>query len=160
MKSRWVPLALLGVFATAALSAQTKASGTVTCKADPATPVPVTDKPEESFMVGRAQCTWSGFPIAGVASKSGVSTDFGTMRGDTASFRGYHVATMANGDTTVAKYEGKATMKDGKPVSSEGTWVYEGGTGKFKGIKGKGTFKGKPAGDTTTFQIEGEYKLP
>ena len=65
------------------------------------------------------------------------------ITGDTASYQGYHVATMANGDTTAVKYQGSAKMKDGKPVSGEGTWIYTSGTGKMKGIKGKGTYKGK-----------------
>ena len=161
MKSRVWPLAFLGVLVGTVLTAQTKVSGTATCKPDPQTAVPLSDKPDHSVAVGRAQCTWTGFTIAGIATKSGVSTDFDEMSADGVAFHGYHVATMANGDTTVARYEGKATMKDGKPVGSGGTWTYEGGTGKLKGVKGKGTFNGAPNADgSVTYRIEGEYKLP
>jgi hypothetical protein len=47
------------------------------------------------------------------------------------------------------------------PESAEGTWSFVGGTGKLKGLKGKGTYKGKYAADgTSTYEIEGEYELP
>ena len=52
-------------FATSAV-AQTKASGTAQCKADPPAPVAIGDTPGHFFGIGKAQCTWSGFEIAGV----------------------------------------------------------------------------------------------
>jgi hypothetical protein len=55
---------------------------------------------------------------------------------------------------------GVSVMKDGKPVSDDGTWSYIGGTGKFKGLTGKGTYKGKAAGDAFEDTVEGEYSLP
>src|SRR6266545_7194661 len=163
MKTRFVSLFLLGVFVAVGLSAQTKTSGTATCKSDPASPPPValTDMPNHSFAVGKAQCTWTNFVVAGVQSKDGTSTDLDEISGDTISVRGYHVATMTNGDTWVAKYEGSGKLKDGKPVSGEGTWSLTSGTGKLKGIKGKGTYKGTANADgSVTYQVDGEYQLP
>lgn len=161
MKTRFVSLFLLGVLVAVGLSAQTKVSGTATCKLDPGSPVALTDKPNHSFAVGKAACTWTNFVLAGLQSKDGISTDLDEITGDTTSARGYHVATMTNGDTTVAKYRGSAKSKDGKPVSSQGTWSYTSGTGKLKGIKGKGTYKGTPNADgTMTFRVDGEYQLP
>ncbi len=66
MKTRFVPLLLLGVLAAAALSAETKTSGTVTCKTERSTPVALTDKPNHSFMIGKAQCAWTGLEFAGI----------------------------------------------------------------------------------------------
>jgi hypothetical protein len=163
MKTRFVSLFLLGVLVAAGLSAQTKTSGTATCKSDPASPPPValSDTPNHSFAVGKAQCTWTNFVVAGLQSKDGTSTDLDEISGDTISVRGYHVATMTNGDTWVAKYEGSAKLKDGKPVSGEGTWSLTSGTGKLKGIKGKGTYKGTANADgSVTYQVDGEYQLP
>ncbi len=155
---------LVFLFAVALAStafAQTKTSGTATCKADPPSPVAISDMPNHSFSVGKAQCTWTGFAVAGLQSKVGTSTDLSEMSGDTTSFRGYHVATMDNGDTSVSAFQGSGKLKDGKPLSGEGTWSYTGGTGKLKGIKGKGTFKGTPNADgSMTYQVEGEYSLP
>ena len=141
--------------------AQTKSSGTALCKPDPPAPVAVEDKPGHSFAIGKAQCTWSNFEVAGVASKEGVSVSMDETNGDKSTINGYHTATLANGDKTVAHFHGTATSKDGKLQSAGGTWTYTSGTGKFKGIKGKGTFKGTPNADgTVTYQVDGEYQIP
>ena len=161
MKMRFIPLVALALSVAAGVSAQTKSSGTATCKPDPSTPVALTDKPDHAFMVGNAQCTWTGFEVAGLKSKTGISTDLGEITGDTMTFRGYHVATMDNGDKAVVRYQGAGKLKDGKPVGAKGTWSYVSGTGKLKGIKGKGTFDGTANADgTMTEKIEGEYSLP
>jgi hypothetical protein len=112
--------------------------------------------------VGRAQCVWTGFEVAGQPSKSGISTDLEEITGDSvASVRGYFVSTMLAGDTTTVRYQGSSKMKDGKFVSGEGTWTYTSGTGKLKGIKGKGTYKGTPNSDgTVSYKVDGEYRLP
>jgi hypothetical protein len=153
----------LGVLVAVGLSAQTKASGTAACTSDPASPAPValTDKPNHAFAVDRAECTWTKFAVAGLQYKDGVSTTLNEITGDASSFNGYHVATMTNGDTTVARFQGSGKMKDGKPVSGEGTWSFTSGTGKAKGIKGKGTFKGTANADgSMTYQVDGKYSLP
>lgn len=163
MKTRFVPLFLVGVLVAVGLSAQTKTSGTVTCKPDPSSPPPValTDQPNHSFVVGKDQCTWANFAVAGQQYKDGTSTSLNEITGDTSSFNGYHVATTTNGDTSVTKFQGSGKLKDGKPVSGEGTWSLTSGTGKLKGIKGKGTFKGAANADgSMTYQIDGEYQLP
>ena len=51
-------------------------------------------------------------------------------------------------------------QKVSPPESTKGTWVFLGGTGKLKGIKGKGTFECKSAGDVSSCDIAGEYTLP
>lgn len=159
VKSLLVFLIAVALASTAA--AQTKTSGTATCKADPATPVALSDEPNHSFAVGRSQCTWTGFEVAGLQSKDGISTSLNEMTGDAVSYHGYHVATMSNGDTTACKFQGTGKLKDGKPVSDGGTWSYTSGTGKLKGIKGKGTFKGTPNADgSVTYKIDGAYSLP
>ena len=155
-------LVFLGVLALAASAlAQTKISGTATCKADPSTPVAVGDQPGHAYSVSKAQCTWAKLEMAGSPAKDGVSVAVAETRGDTTSEHGYHTGTMASGDTWSCSFHGKTTMKDGKPVSDNGTWEFTNGTGKLKGIKGKGTFKGSPAADgSMTYQIAGEYSVP
>jgi hypothetical protein len=148
------------LFATSAV-AQTKASGTAQCKPDPPAPVAIGDKPGHFFAIGKAQCTWSGFEIAGVQTKEGVSVSQDEINGDKSTSNGYHTATLASGDKSVAHFQGTATSKDGKFQSGGGTWTYAGGTGKLKGITGKGTFKGTPNADgSVTYQVDGEYTLP
>jgi hypothetical protein len=163
MKTRFASLLFLGILVAVSLSAATRASGTATCKEDPAAPAPValSDQPNHSFAVGRAQCTWTGFSVAGQAYKDGVSTSLAEITGDTNSYHGYHVATTTTGDTSVSKFQGSAKFKDGKPVSESGTWVFTSGTGKMKGIKGKGTYNGTPNADgSMSYKVEGEYSLP
>jgi hypothetical protein len=163
MKTRFISLFLLSVLVAVGLSAQTKTSGTASCKPDPASPPPValTDMPNHSFAVGKAQCTWTKFEVAGQPYKDGTSTSLNEITGDTSSFHGYHTATTTSGDTTTARFQGSGKVKDGKPVSDSGTWTFTSGTGKLKGIKGKGTFKGTANADgSVTYQVDGEYSLP
>ena len=67
---------------------------------------------------------------------------------------------MANGDKMHVHTQGSATLKDGAVESASGTWSFTGGTGTLKGVKGKGTFKGKGAPDgSVTYEVKGEYTL-
>ena len=161
MRSKTV-LVFLGVAALAAsAAAQTKTSGKAQCKSDPLAPVEIGDKAGHAFAIGKAQCTWTGFEIAGAQYKDGVSVSADEMNGDKSTSNGYHTATLANGDKTTAHFHGTGMSKDGKFVSGGGTWTFSSGTGKCKGIKGKGTYKGTPNADgTVTFQVDGEYSLP
>jgi len=160
----WVRNALvfLGTAALAAsAAAETKTSGTAQCKGDPPSPVEVGDKPGHAFAVNKAQCTWTGFEIAGVPYKDGVSVSMDEINGSKSVGTGYHTATLANGDKAIARFHGTATTKDGKLQSVSGGWAFVSGTGKCKGIKGRGTYKGTPNADgTVTYQVEGEYSIP
>ena len=161
MRSKTV-LVFLGAAALAASAfAQTKTSGTAQCKSDPPAPVEIGDKAGHSFYIGKGQCTWTGFEIAGVAYKDGLSVSTEEMNGDKSTGNGYHTATLANGDKTTAHFHGTSTSKDGKFVSGGGTWTFSSGTGKCKGIKGGGTYKGTPNADgTVSFKVDGNYSLP
>jgi hypothetical protein len=163
MKTRFGFLFSFGVLVAVSLSAATKTSGTATCTPDPAAPPPVAanDTPNHSYAVGKAECTWTGFSVAGQQYKDGVSLSLAEISGDTNSYSGHHIATTATGDTAVSSFKGSGKLKDGKPVSEAGTWSFTSGSGKLKGIKGKGTYKGTPNADgTMTYTVEGEYSLP
>jgi hypothetical protein len=163
MKTRFGSLLFLGVLVAVSLSAATKTSGTATCTEDPAfsTPVALSDQPNHAFAISKAQCTWTGFTVAGQPYKDAVSTSLNEITGDSSTASGYHVATTTTGDTATAKFQGSAKLKDGKPVSDGGTWSFTSGTGKLKGIKGKGTYRGTPNADgTMTYKVEGSYSLP
>lgn len=155
-------LVFLGAAALAASAgAETKTSGKAQCKPDPSTPVAIGDAEGHAYGIGKAQCTWTGFEINGVAYKDGVSVASDEIHGDKVTSDGYHTATLASGDQATAHFHGTATVKDGKFVSGGGTWTFSGGTGKCKGILGKGTYKGTPNADgTVTYQVTGKYTLP
>ena len=112
--------------------------------------------------VSKATCTWSTpMEIAGAKTKEGSSVSFDEMTGSKVSSHGTHVSTMDSGDKIMVKFQGGGTVKDGKMLGDSGTWSYAGGTGKLKGIKGKGTYTGKPNPDgSMNYEITGDYTLP
>ena len=82
----------------------------------------------------------------------------------TGTHSGYYVRFHKNGDTEYGTYEGthKTTVKeDGSWEMStwEGTYKIIGGTGKFKNIKGSGTYRGKATAEGASTEFEGEYAL-
>jgi hypothetical protein len=151
------------VFAlAAAASAQTKISGTAQCgKPEPQYAIQVGDRPNHSFAISQSKCPYTKpSEIAGTQTKEFVATTFSETSGSRATTRGFLDGTMANGDKFQVRYQGSASAKEGAIESAEGTWSFVGGTGKLKGIKGKGTYKGKGGPEGITYEIEGEYELP
>jgi hypothetical protein len=158
-------LVFLSAIALATVAtAQTKMSGTVSCKpqADAGKTIELDDAKGHAMGLSKSMCTWTkGFEIGGSTAKDGYSVAATEVNGNKATARGVHISTMASGDKAHVRFQGTTTMKDGKPAEDKGTWSFTGGTGKLKGLKGKGTYDGKPEADgSMTYQIEGEYSLP
>ena len=155
-------LMTIGLCAAAAVgvaAAQTKISGTGKCeKADGQHALEVGDRPGHMMVLAKQTCSWtSPIEMEGIKGKSYIGVVTADASGGKSQDRGYVVVTMENGDQAFVRFTGASMLdKDGRPVSGEGTWTYTGGTGKFKGLKGKGTYKNKGAED----MIEGEYMLP
>ena len=77
--------------------------------------------------------------------------------------RGYFRRLYKNGDIDYGTYEGtdKTTFKeDGswEATTWEVTWKVTGGTGKFKNIKGGGTYRGKATAEGDSNEWEGEVE--
>ncbi len=73
--------------------------------------------------------------------------------------RGYFVEDHPNGDRTCGTFEGQMDSTKGQPTI-EGTFTYTTGTGKFAGISGSGTFKGRMTSPTEVeMSWEGSYQL-
>jgi len=162
MRSKIILLSVI-VFALAAVaSAQTKISGTAQCgKPEPQYAIQVGDQPNHSFAISQAKCPYTKpSEIAGTQTKELVTTTFSEISGSRATTRGFVDGTMANGDKFQVRSHGSASAKEGVIESAEGTWSFVGGTGKLKGIKGKGTYKGKGGPEGITYETEGEYELP
>ena len=143
-------------------SAQTKISGTAQCgKPEPTYAIQVGDRPDHSFALSQVKCEYTKpIEMAGIQAKEFLSTYFSEISGARATLRASVDATMADGDKYRARAQGSAILKEGVLESAEGTWSFGGGTGKLKGIRGKGTFKGKGGPEGITYEIEGEYELP
>jgi len=163
MRLRIAASMLIALALAASLAAQTKISGTLQCdKSDPVYTIPVGDRPGHAFAISKTKCTWSKpLEMEGVAAKDYEYTGFNDVSGNRVRSRSAGVGTLANGDRCFVVAQGTGTVKEGVVQTLEGTWSYTGGTGKFKGLKGKGTYKGKVAPDGTyTSEVEGEYQLP
>ena len=80
----------------------------------------------------------------------------------TGTSRGYFRRLHKNGDTTYGSYEGTHKTTDKEDGSwertSEGTYKITGGTGKFKNIKGGGTYRGKATAEGAFSEFEGEVE--
>jgi len=147
----------------AAASGQTKITGTISCgKPDAAYSIDVSDHSGHSVSISKFACNWTTPMVYGdVQSKDGTDVVYADASGAKARSSGYHVSNLSNGDKIYVRFQGNDTTMDGKPGTTEGTWSYTGGTGKFKGIKGKGTYKGKAdASGTMVSDVEGDYELP
>jgi hypothetical protein len=88
--------------------------------------------------------------------------DYGDSVAGTGTHRGYTRRLYKNGDTTYGSFEGahKTTKKeDGSSETTwEGTWKFTGGTGKFKDVKGGGTYRGKATAEGAATEFEGEVE--
>jgi hypothetical protein len=155
---------VLGALALAVPApAQTKIGGTLQC-AKPAISqsAEVGDHPGHVLALAQDKCTWTKpMEIDGVETKDDVGTGISDIRGSRSSDRGYDVTTMANGDKLFVRSSGSTTIKGEMADSGAGRWSFAGGTGKFKGIKGSGTFKMTGSRDgSATIDVEGDYTLP
>jgi len=163
MRFKTIPVYLSLIAFTTVSLAQSKISGTVQCaKSDQQHVLEVGDHPGHSLMISKGKCTWTKpMEIAGTQTKDDVGTNFDEVHGNKSQGHGYVVGTMANGDNMYVRTQGSSTLKDSAVESANGAWSFTGGTGKLKGVKGKGTYKGKGAPDgSATYEVEGEYELP
>src|SRR5215469_8502220 len=81
---------------------------------------------------------------------------------ETGTHRGYYRRLHKNGETDYGPYEGThktAVKEDGSwETTWEGTYQMIGGTGKFKNIKGSGTYRGKATAQGALTEWEGEVE--
>lgn len=136
---------------------------TATCecgKADPSHVLPAGDRADHRFGVEAIKCTWpKPWDIGGDKAKDGVATHMVEVEGERVHFRGVHEVTMQSGDKVALPYRGSGVSKENHYAHSKGTFTIGEGTGKLKGIKGKGTFSCKSAGESLACDLEGEYEL-
>jgi len=92
-----------------------------------------------------------------------VNVSFSDLISGNGDQQGY-VTFVSNADTTIAQWHGKVTTtstKEGESLTNfEGTFVYIYGSGKYKGISGKGTYKGGFAAKNKYWSDwQGDYTL-
>lgn len=145
---------------SATLNAKTKVSGTMTGKISKQEKVAVGDVEGHVIQLSVSQGTNAGEEMGGAQFENDSFAD--TQKGNGTQM-GYATFTL-NGDKWNVKYEGKVTTtmsEDGKPNTTfEGTFTFTNGEGKYKNIKGGGTYKGKYTSETDyEAQWEGTYEI-
>jgi hypothetical protein len=136
-----------------------KTSGKVRCdKPDPTYSVEVPDRPGHALMLAKRRCSWiEPLVITGAKTKEGVAVSFTEKMEGTLHAHGFEVDTLDDGETLTMQVMGQVLAEKG-PATTKGRWSFMRGTGKFKGIKGGGTYEGKlEADDVLTLELEGVF---
>jgi hypothetical protein len=136
-----------------------KVEGKVRCdKPDPSYSIEVPDRSGHALVLAKRKCTWTEpMAIMGAKTKDGVAVSFTEKMEATLHVHSFEVDTLDNGEKLTMQSQGQV-LADKGPVSTKGRWSYMRGTGKFKGIKGGGTYEGKlEADDVLTLDLEGVY---
>jgi len=136
-----------------------KIEGKVRCeKPDPAYSIDVPDRPGHALMIAQRQCNWTEpMVILGAKTKDGIAVSFTERMEGTLHIHGFETDSLDNGEKITWQSMGQVLAEKG-PVDSKGRWSLMRGTGKFKGIKGGGTYEGRlEANDVLTLDFEGVY---
>ena len=136
-----------------------KVEGKVRCdKPDPAYSIEVPDRPGHVLMISKRKCNWTEpMVVMGAKTKDAVAVSFTEKMEGTLHVHGFEVDTLDNGEKLTWQSMGQVLAEKG-PATAKGRWSLMRGTGKFKGIKGGGTYEGKlEADDVLTLDLEGIY---
>lgn len=149
-------------FASSAV-AQTKLLAVIDCdKSDPLYTIQVPDREGFAYQINQNKCIWTkGSALEGIESKDVVNVVVGEVMGNSVRTTHTQVTHYSNGDKVFVRGTGNVNQK---ALASSGKWSYSGGTGRFRGLKGGGTFtcksKGSDFGSGYICDVEGEYTLP
>jgi len=136
-----------------------KVEGKVRCdKPDPAYSIEVPDRPGHALMITKRKCTWTEpMSFMGAKTKDGVAVAFAEKSEGMLHVNGFETDTLDNGEKLTWKTLGQVLAEKG-PATATGRWSLMRGTGKFKGIKGGGSFEEKiDANDVLVLEMEGVY---
>lgn len=140
-------------------SAVVKISGKVRCdKPDPMHEIEVPDRPGHALIIAKRKCTWiEPMEIAGAKTKDGIAVIFAEKMEGALHTHGFEVDTLDNGEKLTMQANGQILGEKG-PATTRSRWNFMRGTGKFKGIKGGGSYEGKlDADDVLTLEFDGVY---
>ena len=133
--------------------------GSVRCdKPDPAYAIEVPDRPAHALRLAKRKCTWTEpMVVRGARSKDGIAIEFPEQMEGALHTHGFEVDSYDNGEKLTWQSRGTVDGEKG-PADAKGRWSLMRGTGKFKGIKGGGSYEGKlGADDVLTLEFEGVY---
>jgi hypothetical protein len=134
--------------------------GSLRCdKPDPNYKIDVPDRPGHSLIISHRKCTWTEpLVILGAKTKEGVWDVFAERMEGSLRPHSYEVDTLDDGEKIAMQTMGQVDADKGS-TTTKGRFSFTRGTGKFKGIKGGGTYEGKvDADDVMTLELEGVYE--
>ena len=134
--------------------------GSVRCdKPSQSHAIDVPDRAGHSLIIAERKCTWTQpMEILGAKFKEGVWITFTERMEGTLHPHSYQVDKLDDGETISMQAMGHV-VSDKVPTTTKGRFSFMRGTGKFKGIKGGGTYEGKlDADDVLTMELEGVYE--
>jgi hypothetical protein len=144
-----------------------KVEGKVRCdRPDPVYSIVVPDRPGHALSLTQRKCNWTE-PLVIMGGKGDAKTAAKTRDGVAVSFtekmegvlhvHGFETDTLDDGEKLTWQSMGQVLAEKG-PANTRGRWSLMRGTGKFKGIKGGGTYDGKlDADDVLVLNLEGVY---
>jgi hypothetical protein len=134
--------------------------GTLRCdKPSPSYSIDVPDREEHSLIVEKRSCTWTEpMVILATKTKDGVWVTFIERMEGRLHPHSFETDTLEGGEKITMQTMGQVTADKG-PATTKGRFNFMRGTGKFKGIKGGGTYEGNvDADDVLTLKLEGVYE--
>lgn len=136
-----------------------KIAAKVRCdKAETEHAIEVPDRPGHVLILQKRKCTWTEpLDIKGAKTKDGVLIDFTEEMEGALHTHSFEVDKLDTGDDLTMQTNGQIEGVKG-PAIAKGRWHFMRGTGKFKGIKGGGTYEGKLEADgVLTLDFAGMY---
>jgi hypothetical protein len=137
-----------------------KVGGKVRCdKAETDHSIDVPDRSGHTLIIDKRKCTWTE-PMefqGAVKMKDGVIVDFTERMENTLHLHSFQVNKLESGEEITMHSNGQIDAEKG-PASGKGRWDFMRGTGKYKGIRGNGTYEANlDADDVLTLEFEGSY---
>ena len=136
-----------------------KVEGKLRCdKPDPAYSIDVPDRPGHALMITKRKCTWTEpMVFLGAKTKDGVAVGYIEKSEGMLHINGFETDTLDNGEKLTWKSMGQVLAEKG-PATATGRWSLMRGTGKFKGIRGGGSYEETlGADDVMVLELEGVY---
>lgn len=134
--------------------------GTLRCdKPSPAYSIDVPDRAGHSVMLEKRSCNWTEpLVILGTKTKDGVWVSFMERMEGRLHPHSFETDTLEGGEKITMQTTGQVAADKG-PTTAKGRFNFMRGTGRFKGIKGGGTYEGNvDADDVLTLKLEGTYE--
>lgn len=134
--------------------------GSLRCdKPSPSYSIDVPDRDGHSLIVEKRNCSWTEpMVILGAKTKDGVWVTFIERMEGRLHPHSFETDTLEGGEKITMQTTGQVSADKGT-ATTKGRFNFMRGSGKFKGIKGGGTYEGNvDADDVMTLKLEGAYE--